>query len=43
MHLERLTLANVRTFRDLDLALEPAAYVVSGPNASGSASECEPG
>ncbi len=35
MHLERLTLANVRTFRDLDLSLEPGAYVVSGPNASG--------
>ncbi len=35
MQLARLTLANVRTFRDLDLPLEPGCYVVSGPNASG--------
>lgn len=35
MHLERLTLSNVRTFRELDIALEAGCYVVSGPNASG--------
>ena len=35
MHLDRLTLGNVRTFRNLDLSLEPGSYVVSGPNASG--------
>ena len=35
MHLDRLTLTNVRTFRDLDMALEPGCYVISGPNASG--------
>ena len=35
MHLDRLTLTNVRTFRDLDLSLEPGCYVVGGPNASG--------
>ena len=35
MHLERLTLTNVRTFRRLDLALEPGSYVVTGPNAAG--------
>ena len=35
MHLDRLTLANVRTFRALDLSLAPGCYVISGPNASG--------
>ncbi len=35
MHLDRLTLSNVRTFRDLDVSLEPGCYVVGGPNASG--------
>ena len=35
MHLDRLTLTNMRTFRDLDMSLEPGGYVISGPNASG--------
>ena len=35
MYLDRLTLGNVRTFRNLDLSLEPGSSVVSGPNASG--------
>ena len=35
MHVARLTLTNVRTFRRLDLALEPGRYVVTGPNAAG--------
>jgi DNA replication and repair protein RecF len=35
MHLERLTLTNVRTFRRLDLGLAPGSYVVTGPNAAG--------
>ena len=35
MYLERLSLTNVRTFRHLDLRLQPGSYVVAGPNASG--------
>ena len=35
MHVSRLSLTNVRTFRRLDLALEPGRYVVTGPNAAG--------
>ena len=35
MHLDRLTLTNMRTFRNLDMSLEPGGYVISGPNASG--------
>lgn len=35
MHVARLTLRNVRTFRRLDLPLEPGIHLLVGPNASG--------
>ena len=35
MHLAQLALTNFRTFRRLELALEPGLYVVSGGNACG--------
>ena len=35
MHLSHLSLANVRSFRRLDLDLEPGSYVVVGENAEG--------
>ena len=35
MHLSHLSLANVRSFRRLELDLEPGAYVVVGENAEG--------
>lgn len=35
MHLSQLSLLNVRSFRRLDLALEPGSYVVVGENAEG--------
>ena len=35
MHLTRLALTNVRTFRRLDIPLERGSYVVTGPNGAG--------
>lgn len=35
MYIERLSLTNVRTFRQLELELDRGAYLVTGPNASG--------
>ena len=35
MHLAHLSLSNVRSFRRLDLALEPGRYVVAGENGQG--------
>jgi DNA replication and repair protein RecF len=35
MHLSRLSLTNVRSFRRLDADLRPGAYVITGPNGSG--------
>ncbi len=35
MHLAHLSLANVRSFRRLDLALEPGRYVIAGENGQG--------
>ena len=35
MHIQRLALTNVRTFRRLDLALTPGSHLVAGRNASG--------
>ncbi|MGE0228761.1 MAG: DNA replication/repair protein RecF [Dehalococcoidia bacterium] len=35
MHLSQLALANVRSFRRLDLDLRPGMHVVAGPNGSG--------
>ena len=35
MQLERLTLTNVRTFRNLDVSLERGLHVVTGPNGCG--------
>ncbi|MGE3961668.1 MAG: DNA replication/repair protein RecF [Dehalococcoidia bacterium] len=35
MHLAHLSLANVRSFRKLELALEPGRYVIAGENGQG--------
>ncbi|MCK9486374.1 MAG: DNA replication and repair protein RecF [Dehalococcoidia bacterium] len=35
MHIAHLTLTNVRSFRRLDLALEPGRHVIAGDNAQG--------